>query len=220
VIGNLGLWLSVQLATADALAMALALLAVSLALRRRSGWIIVALAAAVLTKEAYWLFALGLGGWMFWRGERRQGIAWAALPVVPLALWIAWLSMQVGGGLSTKHNFSWPGVGLIKALSEWETTGDLVQALLALGALIAGLAVVWATRHSLIAWLTLPWVAVALVSSVVVWGDGNNAVRAFAPLWLLTWLGLAWWVQNRSRNLIGTSRSGKEVPTGDSQTGA
>ena len=46
VLGNLGLWLSVQLATADALAMALAMLAVSLALRKRTGWAVLALAAS------------------------------------------------------------------------------------------------------------------------------------------------------------------------------
>ena len=75
VLGNLGLWLSVQLVTADALAMALAMLAVSLALRRRTGWAVAALAAAALTKDTYLLFAFGLGGWMFFQGatSRRGG---------------------------------------------------------------------------------------------------------------------------------------------------
>jgi hypothetical protein len=201
VLGNLGLWLSVQLATVDALAMALAIVAVGLVLRRRTGWAIAALAAAALTKDAYLLFALGLGGWMFARGEHRRGLIVAALPAVPLAMWIVWLTFQVGNGFSPKANFAWPAVGLAEALSEWDTTGDLVQALVALLALAGGVVIVLVTRHRLIGWLTVPWVAIALVSSVVVWGDGNNAVRAFAPLWLLAWLGSAWWAQNRTESL-------------------
>ena len=197
VLGNLGMWLSVQLATADALAMALALLAVSLTLRRRTGWAMLALAAAALTKDAYILFAVGLGAWLLFSGQRRSGLALALLPVVPLMLWIGWLSWQVGNGLSSKDNFAWPFVGLIESFSRWETTADLVQAIVALIALGGSLVVV-ATRKRLLAFLTLPWVAVALVSSTVVWGDGNNAVRVFAPLWLLAWLGAGWLVQNRA----------------------
>ena len=197
VLGNLGLWLSVQLATADALAMALAMLAVSLALRKRTGWAVLALTAAALTKDAYLLFALGLAGWMFLEGERRSAVAVALVPVIPLALWIAWLSWQVGDGLSAKDNFSWPLVGLVESFSEWDTTGDLVQALVALAALIAALAVVLVIDDQLIGWLTVPWILVALVSSATVWGDGNNAVRAFAPLWLSAWLGVGWWVHSQ-----------------------
>ena len=197
VLGNLGLWLSVQLVTADALAIALALVAVSLALRRRIGWVIATLAAAALTKDTYLLFAFGLGGWMFFEGERRSGLAMAVVPAIPLVLWIGWLSSRVGGGLSSKGNFSLPLVGLVESISEWESAGDLVQAMVAVFALGMALTFAVVTRHRLLAWLILPWVAVALVSSVVVWGDGNNAVRAFAPLWSLAWLTAAWWVKSR-----------------------
>ncbi len=181
VLGNLGLWLSVQLATADTLAMALAMLAVSLALRHRVGWAMVALAAAALTKDAYLLFAIGLAGWLFFSGRRRPAVTMALVTITPLALWIAWLSWQVGDGLSSKDNFSWPLVGLIESFSEWETTGDLVQALVALLALAGALFVVSAIRHRLIGWLTIPWIFVALISSVVVWGDGNNEYGLLLP---------------------------------------
>jgi len=198
VLGSLGLWLSVQLATADALAMALAMLAVSLALRRRTRWAVLSLAAAALTKDAYLLFGIGLAGWTVFAGRRRPAVAIAVVPVIPLALWIGWLSWQVGDGLSTKANFSGPLVGLVESFSEWESPGDLAQATVALAALVGALIVVVVTRHRLIAWLAVPWIVVALVSSVVVWGDGNNAVRAFAPLWLFMWLGAAYWVQSHS----------------------
>src|SRR3990172_6118984 len=162
--------------------MELAMLAVILALRRRTGWAVLALAAATLTKDAYLLFAIGMAGWMFFEDRRRPAIAVALVPALPLALWIGWLSWQVGDGLSAKDNFSWPLVGLVESFSEWERAGDLVQALVALAALVGALIVVVSARY---------W-------SVVVWGDGNNAVRAFAPLWLLAWLGAGWWVQPRS----------------------
>lgn len=199
VLGNLGLWLSVQLATADALALGLAMLGVSLVLRRRIGWAVVALAAATLAKDAYVLFAVGLGGWVFLNGRRRPALAVAIVPVVPLLVWVGWLSRHVGNGLSAKDNFAWPLVGLVESFSAWETTGDLVQAVVALVALAGGLMVVVVTRHRLIAWLTVPWIVVALISSVVVWRDGNNAVRVFAPLWLFLWLGAGWLVQSRAK---------------------
>ena len=202
VVGNLGMWLSVQLATADALAMALSMLAVSLVLRRRTGWAVVALAAAALTKDAYALFAIGLGGWLFLGDRRRPALAVTLVPAIPILLWIGWLSVQVGNGLSAKDNFAWPLVGLVESLSAWETTGDLVQAIVALMALGGAGIVVVVTRHRLITWLTTPWIVVALISSVVVWGDGNNAVRAFAPLWLLAWLGAAWIVQSRANRAV------------------
>jgi MFS family permease len=198
VLGNLGLWLSVQLVTADALAMALAMLAVSLALRDRTGWAVLALAAAALTKDAYLLFAIGLGGWRFFEHKRQSAVALAVVPAIPLMLWVAWLARQVDGSLSAKDNFAWPLVGLIESFSQWETTSDLVQAIVALLAMAGALIIVVVTRHRLLGWLTVPWVVVALISSVVVWGDGNNAVRVFAPLWLFTWLGAAWLVQSRT----------------------
>lgn len=212
VLGNLGLWLSVQLATADALAMALATVAVGLALRRRTGWVMVALAAAALTKDVYLLFSFGLAGWMFFDGRRRLAVTTALASIAPLALWIGWLSWQVGNGLSAKDNFSWPLEGLIESLSEWDTTVDLVQAVVALAALIGAITVVYVTHHRLISWLTIPWILVAFISSSVVWRDGNNAVRAFAPLWLLTWLGAAWWVQSRPATATPPSISRRNLP--------
>ena len=198
VLGNLGLWLSVQLVTADTLAVALAMLAVSLALRHRTGWAIVALAAAALAKDSYVLFAFGLAAWAFFEDRKRPATLLAIVPAVPLVLWIVWLSWQVGNGLSSKDNFSWPLVGLVESFSQWESTGDLVQAMVALVSLGGASAAVVMTRHRLLASLAIPWILVALVSSTTVWGDGNNAVRAFAPLWLLAWLGAGLWVESRS----------------------
>ena len=153
-------------------------------------------------------------GWPAGCFSRANGAAVAAalVPVIPLALWIGWLSWQVGDGLSAKDNFSWPLVGLVESFSEWESTGDLVQAIVALVALVGAVTVVVVTRHRLIGWLTVPWILVALVSSVVVWGDGNNAVRAFAPLWLLAWLGAAWWVQSHSAVADQASTSRRNLP--------
>lgn len=198
VLGNLGLWLSVQLATADTLAMALVLLAVDLALRRRNGWAIVALAAAALTKDAYLLFAVGLAGWTFLGGRRGMAAAFLLAPAAPLALWAGWLTWQFGGGLSTKENLAAPLAGLIDSVSQWDPGADLVQAVVAVAALVAATSVAVLVRNRLLTWLAMPWVAVALISSEVVWADGNNAVRVFAPLWLVAWLGAAIWVRARA----------------------
>lgn len=62
---NAGVQMSLLLLTADALALALALAGVSLVLRSRTGWAVVAFALAVLTKEVYcscpWRWQPGCG---------------------------------------------------------------------------------------------------------------------------------------------------------------
>ena len=176
--------------------MALAMLAVSLALRKRTGWAVLALTAAALTKDAYLLFALGLAGWMFLEGERRSAVAVALVPVIPLALWIAWLSWQVGDGSSAKDNFPWPLVGSVESFSEWETTGDLVQ-LCGAGRLDRGTGRGPGHRRPTDRVVNGPVDSGGAGVVRTVWGDGNNAVRAFAPLWLSAWLGVAWWVQSQ-----------------------
>lgn len=201
VLANLGLLLSVQLATADTLALGLAMTAVVLAVRRRVIWAILLLGLAGLAKDVYLLFAIGLAGWSLTEGDRKAALAYLLVPAIPLAMWVTWLSWQVGDGLSTKENLAMPLAGVIGSFGEWGTASDIVQSLVALVATAAATAWAVLTRHRMVLWLTLPWVAVALVSSSVVWGDGNNAVRAFAPLWLFALLGAGLWAERRSKAL-------------------
>ena len=198
VVANLGLWLSVQLVTADALATGLAMLAVALALRNRSGWGAVALAGAALAKETFVLFAIGLAIWSWLRKDRKAAVSYLIVPAVSLGTWIAWLETQVGGALSPKSNFSLPFLGIIEAVPDWTNSSEVAHALVAGGSLVIAAAGMLVVRNRLLTWLTIPWVSVAVVSSAVVWAGANNAVRAFAPAWLLGWLSWAVFAQRRN----------------------
>ena len=204
VVANLGLWLSVQLATADALAIGLALAGVALVLHDKTWLAAFAFAAAVLTKDTYLTFPLTVSAWLLTTRRRRDALV-AFLPAVLVLLgWSLWLQLQIGHGFSLKGNLSWPVAGLVESLP-WQSpvTGSLVVMTL-LGFVIAAAGIVLA-RHPLLAWLTAPWILTGLLSSRLVWQEGNNAARALAPLWALGFLSLALWAaQGRStsrRNL-------------------
>ncbi|MFQ5968588.1 MAG: hypothetical protein ACE5MI_13425 [Acidimicrobiia bacterium] len=193
VLGCLGLWLSIQLVTADSLAMGLALWGVVAAFRLRWGWAIVAFATAALAKESYLLFALGTAGWLWSSRQRRPALAVAVIPTAAIGLWTLWLALTVGGGLSTKDNFGMPLVGFVQSIPGWLGAWDgqpvlAVGGIAAVGVAILGLAM---TREPALRWLILPWLGVAAAASSVIWGGGNNAVRVFAPLWTLGFLAMA-----------------------------
>ena len=190
-LANLGLWVSVQLVTADALATGLAMLAVSLSLRKRHGWAAIALAGAALAKEVFFLFAVGLAV-SEWLGRNRRAAAlYLIAPVVPLVAWFVWVDIQVGGVLSTHANFGLPFAGLTQSFGAWATPSSVAQACFALASLVIGAFGAFLSRERVLVWLTTPWLVVAFLSSAAVWGAGNNAVRAFAPIWLLGWVGIA-----------------------------
>ncbi len=200
VLGSIGLWVSVQLATPDALALGLALWAVVAVLDRRWGLAVVALAASALAKDSYLLFAWSVGAWLWFRGERRPAATVALVPSALLASWAVWLSFVVGGGFSAKENFGLPLAGLVRAVIEWIETpsSDLGLAVAALAAVAVGVAGLLATRSGLVRWLLAPWLAVAVLASSTIWSGGNNAVRVFVPLWAVGWLALAGATRSRT----------------------
>jgi hypothetical protein len=59
--------------------------------------------------------------------------------------------------------------------------------------------VVVLVRDRMLAWLILPWVALMVISSDLIWAFGNNALRVAAPLWTLGVLGLGTYVARTSR---------------------
>ncbi|NIA25936.1 MAG: hypothetical protein GWP04_10270 [Gammaproteobacteria bacterium] len=196
VVANLGLWLPVQLATADALAIGLALAGVALVLHDKTWLAALVFAAAVLTKDTYLAFPLAVSAWLLTTRRRRDAVA-VLLPAVLLLLgWSSWLELQIGQGFSLKGNLSWPLVGLVESLP-WQSTANGALAVMALLGFVVAAAGVGLARHPLLTWLTAPWMLTALLSSRLVWEGGNNAVRALAPLWALGFLSLALWAAQR-----------------------
>jgi hypothetical protein len=183
VLGNVGIWLSLQTTTPDAFAFGLMMLAVAMALRDRSGLAAVLLAASILTKETYGVAAVGLIAWALARGNRRSAGRYA-MALTPAIAWSAYLAVALGEGLATGGNLGLPLVGLFDAAGLWLETGLRDQVLTALTLAGLGMAsfVTFRPWGDIWRFLLAPWVLLALVSSHWIWDLGNNSVRSLAPL--------------------------------------
>lgn len=190
VLANPGIWLSVQLVTADALGLALALWGMALALRRLPILASAVLAAAVLTKEQFLAVALGLAAWYWLEGRRRWAVTVTAVPTAVLILWSSYVTVAIGQGFAPRPNFGIPFVGVTNALMTWQGVHDVVHTALALGGVLVAGATLLLARQAFLTSVTLPWIGLAVFASSLIWGDGNNALRAFAFLWVAAGLGL------------------------------
>lgn len=183
-------WLSSRLLTADNLALALGLLAVLAFSFRRDALVVIALAAAALAKEPAIAFAVGLAGFAWFTGERSRGLRIALCSGLPMAIWWGYIYLAIGNPLDSGGNVVAPLVGIARSIPVWglQETRDwfylvwvLTGCVIALWVLVRG--------HRLWAWLIGPWLAIAAVSSHLVWHLGNNAVRALGPIVVLGFVG-------------------------------
>lgn len=184
---NPGALFSLWVLVADPLAMGLALVAIALALRRQTVWALVACTLAALTKETYLLVAWSLSCWLWWQNRSRIGGAFAILPTLAVALWSAWLLARMPPGEAVVRNLGIPLRGIATAIPIWIThEQNPVEIVLAVSAcLMVILSVTSVTRSRLpaIRWLVTPWIFLAMMATVRVWGPPNNAARALAVLW-------------------------------------
>lgn len=192
VVLNPGVWLSLRLLTADNLALAAGLLAILALVKGRLVSTVALLAVAVLTKEVAALFAIGVAGFLWFRGRQRSGAFVLVGALAPLMAWLTYLQSQIGSALDGSGNVSLPLVGIIEAAPVWSDQrlrDNLWVALMVITLIIAAWSLVRVS--ALWRWLIAPWLVMALMSSKLVWGAGNNAIRTLAPLIVLTLLGLA-----------------------------
>lgn len=207
VVLNPALWLSARLLTADNLAFALALLGILAFRRSRDRWAILALAAAALAKEPYLAVSLGLAGYAWSGGQRTRAIRVLAGILLPMTLWWIYIALAVGNPLDSAGNVVAPFTGIADAMFVWPSLRP--RDLLYLSAALVGLVTSFLTMLKgprLLAWLVTPWLIVAVVSSDLVWNIGNNAIRAFAPLFTLGLTGLL------SAPGIGVRRASSSTP--------
>ena len=186
---TIGLFESLVILSSDVLAFAFAFIGLALWLRGRKGASAMALVAAVLSKEVYLLFALGLGAAAWWSGKRRQALRIAGIPTVVAVIWAlllqVWLSADTA---QDQGSFTLPFFGIGRAAWVWAHEGTYLTAAIALVSLVSAPLMGLVLRDRLLTWLSLPWVGLAIVTSEIVWW--RDAFRAFAPLWLFTILGL------------------------------
>jgi hypothetical protein len=213
VILNPATWLSARLLTADNLALALGLLGLLAFVRRRDGWAIAALAAAALTKEPYLAFAAGIAGYAWFQGERWRATRLLTGATVPMLAWWGYIALAIGNPLDSGGNVVPPFVGLIDAVDHWPSLRP--RDWLYLGAALLGVvaSVVTVLRGPrLLAWLVGPWLLVAILSADLVWNVGNNAIRAFAPLFTLGLIAVTTVVHmGGSRSPADGTRSGVDT---------
>ena len=181
VLANPGVWLGVRLLTPDVFGLGLALSGLALALRRRTVWAVILLAAAALSKDQFLLVAWSTGAFL-WRSDRRAAVRSTLVPTVALAAWAAALAVRSFGAFSPRGNLTLPFLGVWRAFDTWSYAPgrEVVLGVVALVAVAACAALLIRSRSTLIRLLGWPWVALAVVSSAWVWNFGNNAARAFA----------------------------------------
>ena len=169
---------------AGALGWALAVLGIWLIVEGKYRGAVVAVAGAVLAREAMILVALGLAV-RLWRDDRVRAIAMAAWPAAGAALWAVWVRFQLGVPLLTSESeeFDLPFVGLAGAISHWIEEpgrnllfGTVVIAMLLVAAMQA------ARRPSLVSYSTLGFVVLAPFLTRQVWLNYFDITRAIAPV--------------------------------------
>lgn len=177
VVLNPGVWLSVQLVTSDALGLALMIVGLQQFLIRRDRsavWF----ALSALAKDVFLATAVALG-------VRYRAWRVLLLPAGALLAWMTFLTLQLGGGFSSRGNLTWPFLGILGASSNWPNLDRTELAYLVVAILTVAVGVVFCFRDTWLRWPLVTWSALALISSHWIWNFGNNAVRAFAPILVL-----------------------------------
>ena len=189
---NAGALVSLLLLTADVMALALALAGITLTLRSRPGWAVLAFALAALTKEVYLLVPWALAAWSWKERRRDAALALALLPGLPIVAWSGWVEVALPGSPAAVDNVGVPLLGLLEAISFWvRQERNPVELFLAtfIGLTFITASVMLAVgRVTVLRWLVAPWVALGCFSTLEVWGKPNNAARVFAILWPLSML--------------------------------
>jgi hypothetical protein len=190
---NVGLWLSLQNTTPDALAMGLSIVGIAFAFRGRNLEAALLIMASALAKETYWLTGLSLAAWS-WMQARNRRAAWSYLAAgLPLAGWSLFLAFRLREQATEGVLVVAPFQGLMEAWPFWYLAGrrDYLFSVLSLLILGCAMLAIFRTKHSVWRYLLAPWIVIALISSHWVWDLGNNSLRVLAPLMTLSILALA-----------------------------
>ena len=181
---NIGLLFELWIDGSGILAYVLALCAVY-AVAMGKGWTAAALmSAAALSRETMVLFAFGLFA-LGWVEHRRLRWRLVLAPLLAMAMWQGYVQLRlmgIAGRDGAWSNFGPPFVGLVDALRSWLDDPNSLVLNIALLALVVVFAVRGVSSRSMIVWGALPFVAMATVLSVAVWGEPFDISRALAPV--------------------------------------
>ncbi len=169
---------------AGALGWALAVLGVWLVIEKKWTAAVVALAAAILAREALILVALGLAI-QLWKSDRRHAVALVIWPAITAGLWGLWVRVRLGVPLLTSESeeLGAPFVGLVAAARTWldDPGRDLMFGAVVIALLLV---VVMQAKRSptLVSFSTLGFVVLAPLLTRQVWLNYFDIGRAVAPV--------------------------------------
>jgi hypothetical protein len=184
VVLNIGIWLSLQVTSPDALAFAFALAGLLAGIGGRNVLAIGLLALAALSKETYALVPMSMAAYLWIREDQpRRAIAYAS-SVTPVGLWSVFLAVRMPNPFETADTLTWPFFGIFHGAQSWalNDTRDIAFLFLTGAAVVLSFVVIGKRPRSLWSWLIIPWLILASISSHWVWGFGNNPVRVFLPI--------------------------------------
>jgi len=169
---------------AGALGWALAVVGVWLIFEGKYAGAVMAVAGAVLAREAMILVAIGLAV-RLWKSDRMRAIGMVVWPASVAFVWAVWVRLQLGVPLLTSESeeIGVPFVGLAGAISRWiEVPGRNLLFGLVVIVLLLVAAMQAARRPSLVAYSTLGFVVLAPLLTRQVWLNYFDITRAVAPV--------------------------------------
>ena len=134
----------------------------------------------------------GLAGYAWTQGRERRTVGWLLVgSLIPLGAWLLFIQVNIGNSFAAGGSLDLPGKGLLRAAAAWQEQSlqNNLFTLLTLSFMAIGVLGLL-RRRVLWRWLAWPWIGVALLSSRFVWIFGNNSIRVFTPLIVLTVLAL------------------------------
>jgi hypothetical protein len=146
----------------------------------------VALALAVLAREAMLLFVAGLLAYDLLH-RRRVTLPVLITPVAVATAWAGFIRLRLpgGSGVDQIEEIGMPFVGLVQAAQWWDLTDWVV--VVAWVAISAGLVIRAVRRPCYLAWGSAGFVGLALVFTRQVWINFYDVTRATAPV-LTAWV--------------------------------
>lgn len=181
---NPGMLFELIIDGAGILGWALAVLGVLLLVEGRFTGAVVALAGAVLAREAMILVAVGMA-LRLWKSGRARAVGLVAVPAVGALVWAIWVRLRLDAPLlsTESEELGIPFEGLARAFSEWigDPGRNLVFGLVVIAFLLV-IALQAARRPSLVSFSTLGFVVMAPLLTRQVWLNYFDITRAVAPV--------------------------------------
>lgn len=152
--------------------------------RHHSGWALVFMAGAALSREVLLVAATGVGWWLWRQGERSQAVRFVVAPGLAVAAWAVYIRFRLGwdAGVDEIQELGWPFVGFIRAFELW---GERPMSMVA-GFAVLALLVLFTRRVLtggwLVGWATFGFAPLAILFTRQVWLNDFDITRAVAPL--------------------------------------